>query len=361
MHKVIHRLLIIFIVAGTVVTAGCGSQKVSKEQPVYVRTQTISTGDVDMSDEYPGQVKSKYENALAFQVSGRIAKRFVNVGDTVKKGQSIMLLDTSDLSQNTVKAQQQVQSAKAQLDLASANLSRYQKLYAQEAISAAALDSYETSYKSAKAAYEQAQAQERLAQNSLAYATLRANADGVITAVSGETGQVVSAGQSVATLAQADGLDVVVNVPENKIDAFKVGERAKVSFWALPKEQVLGKIWTISPAADPNTRTYEVRIALDSVPDKVHLGMTANVFFAAGKGAPDEALLPLSAFYQTGDKPQIWVIEDGKAHLKDVSVKSFSQNDAVVEGLPEGTIVITAGVDKLSEGEKVAPADGGAL
>lgn len=315
-----------------------------------------------MSDNYPGQVKSKYENNLSFQVGGRIIKRYVNAGDTVKKGQPIMALDTNDLAQNAAKASEQVRSAQAQLNLATANLRRYKELYAQEAISAATLDSYQTNYAAALAAYKQAQAQAGLADNSLGYATLTANTDGVITAVSGEAGQVVSAGQTVAQLAQDNGLDVVVNVPENKIAGIKVGERAKIAFWALPDVSLTGKVWTISPAADNNTRTYMVRIELDNVPAQVHLGMTADAAFFEGKSGDDQdAIIPLTAFYQTGDTPQLWVVQDGAVHLTDVTVKSFNKNNAVVTGLAKGTVIVTAGADKLSEGEKVKPADGGAL
>lgn len=333
--------------------AGCGRQEPAQDLPQLVRTVTVGTQADETAGTYSGTVRGRYESAMAFQYGGRITARNVQLGSVVHAGDVLMTIDPKDAAQGVYQAQAQVQSAQAQLQLAEANLNRYAQLFAQDAVSAAALDQYLTAYDQAAAQYNQAVAAEQMQSNQLSYTELTADADGVISSLSGEVGQVVAAGQTVLTLVHSDELEVQIDVPENRVSAFPIGKTMTVSFWALPGQTAQGTVREVSPMADAASRTYAVRIAVPSPPAGMQLGMTASV---RADEAADSRLysLPLSALYQTGDAPQVWVVSpDGTVFLKTVTVAGFGYNTASVSGLAPGDVVVTAGVHMLHEGQTV--------
>ena len=344
-----------------VAAAGCGKNQQADDSAVYVKTQKVQYGAQSGEDSYSGTVKGRYESNLAFQVSGKIISRSINVGDKVSAGDVLMVIDDRDVQQSVNAADAQVASARAQLNLAQSDLERFKQLYAANAVSAQQLDQYQTNYENAVAAYNQAQAQAGQSENSLGYTRLTADKSGVISAVSGEAGQVVSAGQTVATLVPDGEREIEISVPENKIQSVSVGQSAAVTFWALNNAEVEGTVREIAPIADDTARTYKVRISLPNPPQDMQLGMTANVSFASGSSISGVSL-PLSAIYQTENKPQVWVVNgDSQLELKDVQVVSTGADSVLVDGLDAGDTVVTAGVHKLYEGQKVKLLDGDAL
>ena len=265
-----------------------------------------------------------------------------------------MTLDPKDIVEQSRNAEAQVSSALAQLKLAEANLTRYTELFKSEAIAAAVLDQYRTQFDAAKAAYDAAVAQARQSQNALEYTHLTANADGVISNVNAEVGQVVAAGQTVLTLVRTGELEVVVNIPENKISAVQVGQRVTITFWATG-DVVVGNVREISPMADAASRTFAVKISLPDA-SNVKLGMTANV--SVTEDVSDDAIiLPLGAIYQTGGTAQVWLVDGDKVTLHKVEVTAFDGNSVRVRGLKSGDTVVTAGVQKLRDGQTVRTGD----
>ena len=356
------KLLWIFLLLSIFLVTGCGKDEQAVDNSVYVKTQTVSYNAQSSENNYAGTVKGRYESNLAFQVSGKILARNVNVGDSVSAGDVLMIIDDRDIRQNLNVYEAQVQSARSQLELAQTTLSRYEQLYASSAVSAQELDQYKNSYKNALAAYNQAIAQREQGQNALNYTQLTADSSGVISAVTGEAGQVVSAGQTVATIVQDGEREIEISVPENKIQTIRIGQEATVTFWALNNTEVIGAVREIAPMADDVARTYKVRISLEQTPPDIQLGMTANVAFSPEYTGTDYITLPLTALYQTENKTQVWIVNsENKAELKDINVVSFGKNDVQVTGLNEGDIVVTAGVHKLFAGQNVKLLDGDAL
>ena len=350
------RAVLAALLIAVVLASGCG-QTAEKEQAVLVKTQTVQLGQKAGEAQYAGSVKGRYESNLSFQAAGRILTRNVQLGSRVHAGDVLMTVDPKDIVQAVNQSAAAINSAQAQLSLAESNLSRFQQLYAQNAISAATLEQYQTAYAQAQAAYDQAQAAAAQSQNSLSYTNLTADADGVISAVTGEVGQVVAAGQTVLTLVHSDELEVEINVPENHVQDFAMGKAVAVSFWALQGQAVNGTVREVAPMADATARTYKVRISLPEAPEGLQLGMTATVSCQSGTAAPAgeaAAILPLSAIYQTGNSPQVWVVgKDNTLSLRNVQVENFSDNEVKVQGLADGDVVVTAGVHRLSEGEAV--------
>ncbi len=347
----------LIVIAGLLL-AGCGNKEKAKEEAPLVRTQVVKVDGAGRPASYAGEVRGRYESQLAFQVGGKIVKRTVDLGSTVRAGDALMEIDPKDISQAVAVSSAQVYSTESQLKLAESNLRRYRQLYEQQAVSRAQYEQYQNAYDAALAAARQASAQHAQSSNQLGYSVLQADGAGVIAAVNAEVGQVVSAGQTVVTLVRDGEREVEIDVPENRGEALRKAGQISVTFWALPGVTVAGKVREVAPMADKVSRTYKVRVSLPECPPEVRLGMTANVTVAAA-GKEKAASIPLAAIYQTGNDPGVWVVENGAVSLRKVRVGAFGDGMVeVTEGLRDGELIVTAGVHKLREGQKVRTGDG---
>lgn len=332
-----------------------------------VRTYTVGqAADAAATAKfYPGEVRGRYESQLAFQVAGKIAARYVNVGDTVRAGQVLLALDPKDVAQSVEATTAQLASARASYKLAADNAARYSSLYAQGAVSEAVRDQYMTQLEAASAALRQAQAQANVSSNQLGYTQLVSDTDGVVTALSGEVGQVVGAGTPIATVVRSGAREVQISVPEGA--ALRVGQKASISFWALPGVNATGYVREIASMADPVTRTYKVCVAVPDLPAAAKLGMTAKVELATNAESATAASdanatfpIPAQALYQVNNKTQVWVVRDNKAQLAEVKVNGYSGNAVLIEqGLSRGDKIITAGLAKLTPNQEVRLEEGG--
>lgn len=349
----LHAVVAVSLVLGF---SGCGQQAQPKEEAQLVKTVQVGAERADSTaGTYSGTVKGRYESNLAFQAGGRITARNVQLGSMVHAGDVLMTINPQDIAQSVNQAQAQVSSAQAQLQLAQSNLARYQQLFSEDAVSAAVLDQYQTAYNQAQAQYDQAMAVQQAQQNQLSYTLLTADADGVVSNVIGEVGQVVGAGQTVLTLVHTGDLEVQINVPENRLADFSIGKEVSISFWALQGQNASGVVREVAPMADAASRTYKVCVTVTNPPEGMQLGMTASVTNGSETGSnTDACVLPLAAIYQTGDTPHVWVVgKDKTLSLKEVTVSDFGDNTVKVTGLSRGDVVVTAGVHMLTEGETV--------
>ena len=355
--KILHYGLITAIIVSCITSGILWSrhqpaQTITEDIPL-VRTVVIGSNSTAQDYIYSGEVRGRFESQLAFQVGGKVTKRFIELGSTVRAGEVLMQIDSKDLQQTVNSSSAQVYSAESQLKLAKNNLSRYQQLYAQGAISRAQLDQYQNEYEVASASVQQTSAQLSQGVNQLNYSLLYADQPGIISSISVEAGQVVSAGQMILTIVQDGEREIEISVPENRIEELRKATQFKVAFWALPSTTVEGKVREIAPMADATTRTYKVRISLINPPQEIKLGMTAAVTI---NNAMQTASLtiPLSAVYQTGSSPEVWVIKDNVVNLRSVQTGNFSGNQIqILAGLNPGETIVTAGVQKLRPGQKV--------
>ena len=341
--------LTLILAAALTALTGCGTDAAKEAPPPLVRTVTV--GDAAASEGgYTGTVRGRYETRLAFQVGGQILSRNVNVGAHVRAGDVLMVIDARNVQQQANATSAAAQAARSRYELARTERARYERLFAAQAISEAMLDQYRTNERAAEAAYRQAVAQDTASHNALGYTNLVAGADGVISNITAEEGQIIAAGQTVMTLTQEGEREIEIAVPESRLAEVSVGMPAAVALWANSAAYT-GTLRELSPVPDAATRTYTARIALTDAPADLPLGMTARV--RLGASVQDGAAIPLSALYQTGDTAQVYVVEDDVVHLVPVTVTAFRTNDALVTGLPHGARIVTAGVHQLHEGEKV--------
>jgi multidrug efflux system membrane fusion protein len=273
----------------------------------------------------------------------------------VKKGQALARLDPQDAQLAVEAARSALAAAEADHALAKAEVERYRDLYAKKFVSQAVLDARETTFNTTKARLEQARAQLATARNQSSYTALTAEADGVITAVSLEPGQVVSSGQAVMRFARPEEKEVVISVPESRLAELRDAREILVRVLAAPDRPYRGRIREIAPNADPATRTFTAKITLVDPDGAVKLGMTANVALGE-RSAEALIILPLSALTQIDGKPAVWVVDPqtAKVNLRPVQTGAYREDGVTVTaGLKPGEIVVTAGVHKLLAGETV--------
>ena len=342
------------IVTASLLVSACSKPVEKAEEIRPVRVIKLQSSNVDVDAEFPGEVRARVESRLGFRVGGKIVSRKVDVGSVVTRGQILMQLDPQDLQLAQAQSIAGLRASESNRDLAKAELKRYQDLRDKNFVSQALLDSKETAYKAAQAGYEQAAAANKNQSNQTAYTTLVADADGVVTGVDAEVGQVVAAGNPVVRVAQLGEKEIVIGIPEDKVDTLRRVSDVKVRIWAHPNDLIDGKIREISPIADPVTRTFTAKVSIPAAPADVRLGMTAYVNFASKTTTP-WIKVPLTALFQDKGGSAVWVVENNTAKLVPVQTAAPAGNDILLSGgVSNGQIVVTAGVNSLKPGQKVS-------
>jgi len=334
--------------------AGC-SKPVEKAEDIRpVRAIRLAADNVDVVAEFAGDVRARIESRLGFRVGGKIVARKVDVGTVVKRGQILMQLDPRDLQLAQAQSNAGLKAAESNRDLARAELRRYQELRDKNFVSQAVLDGKETAFKAAQASYEQAAAGYQNQSNQAGYTTLVSDVDGVVTSIDAEVGQVVAAGAPVVRVADLGEKEIVIGIPEDKVNTLRQITDVRVRIWANPNGIIPGKIREISPMADPATRTFTAKVSIPTAPADVKLGMTAYVTFAAK--TPNAMIkVPLTALFQEKAGTAVWVVENGTVRLVPVRVAGPAGNDILIAaGVSPGQTIVTAGVNLLKPGQKVS-------
>lgn len=321
-----------------------------------VRTTIVDPQPIGDDREAVGEIRPRYESDLGFRVSGKVVSRAVDVGVTVKSGDLLARLDEQDFENKLLSAQADVTSAEAVLTEAKANESRQSQLLAKGVTTRTNYDAALRNRRSSDAKLESAVAALALAKDQVKYAELRADFDGIVTAVGAEPGQVVNVGQMVVRLAKPDKIDAVFNIAESAFRGHSPDDRPRVSVALLSNPSIVaeGAVREISPVADAATRTYQVKIDLENPPAEMRFG--SSVVGRLKEQTAPVVVLPGSALFDQAGKPAVWVFNEANSEvsLKPVSVSRFEAGRVVIaEGLAKGEIVVTAGVNRLRQGQKV--------
>ncbi|WP_266171174.1 efflux RND transporter periplasmic adaptor subunit [Dyella subtropica] len=353
------RHLWLFVsVAALATLAGCSSKAPQAETARPVIALPVKASDGAVVAQFPGEVHARYEMPLSFRVAGQLTARYARLGDAVKKGQALAKLDDADAAKTQASAQAALEAAEHRLVSATQQRDRDDAQAKQNLISQLQLEQTHDAFAAALAARDQAKQQLALAQNQSRYTTLVADRDGSITSEQAEVGQVVAAGQPVFGFAWSGDRDVFFDVPEDRLASISVGQVGGVSVSALPGKSLAGHVRDIAPAADPQARTYRVKLALDEPSEQLRLGMTAEVSLSAKSSAGDGVRIPATALFHQGDRPAVWVVRpaDSTLELRPVTILRYGERDVLVNtGLHAGERVVMQGVHAVSAGEKVAP------
>ena len=347
------RAAVLLPIAAAALVA-CSKPAPPAEDVRPVRAITLAAGANGERLEFSGDVRPRYESALGFRVGGKIVERKVDVGALVKRGDVLMRLDPQDMRLAETQAKATLRAAETERDLANADYKRHVNLRAQNFVSQAVLDAKGSALKAAQANVDAARAGLRGQSNQATYTSLSADTDGVVTAIEAEVGQVVQPGTPVARVARTEDKEVVIGIPEDKVELLRKAGDVTVRLWANADQTIPGKIREISPMADAASRTYTVKVSIPERRD-VRLGMTATVQLVAGASARGGALrVPLTALVQNQGATAVWLVEKGAVKLVNVDVAGQADNDVLLaSGVSAGQQVVTAGVNQLKPGQKV--------
>lgn len=345
---------------------GCTQQKPeTKMTPRPVKVFRIQDNTERVVTPFAGEVRARWETTLSFRVAGKITDRPVEVGDLIRKGELLAKLDASDYQLGTQALKAQLKSAQADRDFAKDDLARYRELLNQQVISPPEFDRHKTVFTTAQERMTALQAQLHQTANQLNYTNLLSDRDGVVTALAVEAGQVVSAGQPVVKLARLDGKEIQFDVPEQRVGEMKLHQPVEVSLWASGDQRFQARLREIAATADPVSRTYRIKATLLEGLDNARLGMTATIWLPANTSAT--IAVPLSAVFTSQHEPKqprVWVVDETAVKVKSVPVQigtTLDEERIGVTGLAVGQLIVSAGVQRLAEGQTVRILDNGAV
>ena len=337
------------------VLVGCKSEQAAAPpeiRPVRVVTVEERTGGDVVS--LTGTVQAQTEVNLSFRNAGRMIERYVNVGDAVRAGDVVARLDRADDENAWRAARAQLVAAQARLVEMRNDYNRQRELLAAGFAPRARYDQANQALQSAQSAVDSANAQLEIAANRLSYADLIADAPGVVTARGAEVGEVVQAGRMILQVARAEGRDAVFDVPAALKDAAPADPLIEVQLTMDPNVRADGRVREVSPRADPQTGTFQVRVGLASTPPAMRLGATVTGRLELGGGA--SIRVPASALTRIDNNPAVWVVDPANStvSLRPVEVQSFDPAYVrIARGVVPGDVVVTAGVQALRPGQRV--------
>lgn len=344
------------ILAAGMALAACQAEEpdVAEERPdPVVRVARVDMAPLAETRRYTGTVVPRTEVPEAFRVGGKVAARLVDVGERVEKGQILARLDPADLELQLAQRRAERRAAQTGLETAEAEAERARTLFERGHVTKAALDQRLLARDEARSRLDQAERLERLAANQRDYAVLRATTAGAVSAAPVEVGQVVTAGQTVVTVARLDAKEVEVAIPESRLADLE-GSTARATLWAGERSYA-AKLREIAPEADGTSRTYPVRFAIPQADAAMRLGMTATVALSKGDPAP-VARVPMTALLNDGRGAVVFVVDPDADTLsrRPVTVAAYHANEAIIDsGLRQGERIVTLGVQKLEDGARV--------
>jgi RND family efflux transporter MFP subunit len=330
-----------------------------KPEPLrMVRTVEVRYDKAQETNRYFGSVQARYEVDQAFRVGGKVVTRKVDVGQKVRQGDVLAVLDDTDYKLAVEAAQQQLRASQAQARQAQSDRLRLDNLKSDGSVSPSDDERAQSNAETTRAAAEADARKLELARNRLEYTTLRASQDGVVTSVKFEVGQVVAEGQPIVSIAKEVEPEIVVNVPEDQLAAFRVS-KYKATLTSAPGESFDVLLRELSPQAATQTRTFRARLK-PATPRPLPLGSTATLVVDRPPADTQAAAIPASAITQAKGQPAVWVLRRqggepiGTVELASVVVHEYRNDEALVTGPRPGELVVTAGVQKMAPGLKVA-------
>lgn len=330
-------------------------KKADADRPVLV--STVHYGDEDAARTLVATIRPRVESDHGFRVGGRVARRNVEVGQAVKAGDVLATLDDTDLKLQAEQSEAELRAATGALAQATAAEKRAADLRQQGWSTQVAVDNSRAAAEEARGRIARAQRAVELTRNSISYARLTADADGVVTAALVEPGQVAAAGQPAIRIARSGEQEAIVAAPETMLDRIRTG-KATLTLWARPDHTFKARLRELAPSADTVTRTYQARFSLPDADKDVQIGMTGTLTVRAEKSGR-VARLPLAALFNQNAGPAVYVVkDDGSVALTPVKVQSYdSQSVIITDGVPEGARVVAMGVHSIDPARKVRVVD----
>jgi membrane fusion protein, multidrug efflux system len=346
------RPVYLFIAGLLVSLSACKEAALPPAPDRPVRTTTVKSRVSSEPIVLTGHIRAREELKQSFRIDGKLTERLVSLGQEVKRNQLLARLDAQN-ELNALRANEaEVASAQASLTQARNNESRLRRNSAPTE----QLDQAVQQVKTAEAQFDGAQAKLRIGQDRVSYAELPADATGVVIAKGAEPGEIVRAGQPIITIARNNAKDAVFNVPPQLLYVAGVTLDSPVEVALSENQNIVarGRISEISPLADPTTRTIAVRIALTDPHQDMRFGAVVTGRVVAASASIIE--VPGAALTESDGLPAVWIVDprERTVTLRTVRVARYEPTTVIIaQGLGEGEIVVTAGVQALRPGQKI--------
>lgn len=335
--------------------AACGEEvETAAPDARPVRTVTIEKRQAGTPITLVGRIEAEDEVALAFRISGRLIQNDRKLGDRLTAGQVVARLESQNELNSLRAAKAALTAAQGQLVQARNHFERQDTLLQQGWTTRVNHDQAQQALQTTQAQVDTAEAQLKSAHDLVGFTELKADAPGVVTALGPGAGEVVQAGQMILRLARQDGRDAVFDVPAQIIRTLPTDPRITVSLTDDPKVTAQGRIREVAPQANPQTRTFEIKVGLTDPPREMWLGATVTARMETDAVPIIE--IPATAMTNFNDQPAVWIVDQASqtVSMRNVDILRFDQASiAVSGGLDIGEIVVTAGVQALHTGQKV--------
>lgn len=402
-YKGIAGIVVVLVILGIVLT-GCGKknqedQETVAEAPMTVSATQVIKGTIQEITDLTGTVTARQTVAVVSKAMGRVSAVDMQVGQRVSKGDTLLRLDAEELSLQLQQAEaglagQQAQLAslkrgaaeedllllKASYDNAQLGYNRIKSLFEAGATTQQQLEEVQLRLLEAQTRYQKAvkgataeelaameaavaasQASVELMRTQLNNTVIKAPISGVIAASNAQLGELVTQGAMVATIVNIDTVEVDVNVSERIINQIKPGDEVQVTIGAVSNEALTGEILTVSPAANPQTRQFGVKISLDNREGLLRPGMFAQIHLVTNQAA-DAIKIPKEAVVAADGNRYVFVVNGDRAEKK--SVQLGLENHQLIQitsGLNYEDQVVIKGQHRLEDGQLVLVENGGGI
>lgn len=328
------------LVTAVIALVGCGHKPATPPEqalpPAAVRVARVEERQRTATEEVVGTVRAKLRAGIEAKVSGRIEGMPVNAGQTVKAGELLARLDAREI-------QARREQAAAAAVQTGRDLKRFVTLLEQKTITQQEFDSMEARDRIARAALAEADTM-------LGYTSITAPFDGVITRKLADVGDLAYPGKSLLEMEDPKLLRLEADVPEAFLGKVQLGNRMAIQVPASTNA-VEAVVSEISPAVDPASRTFRVKLDLPTE-SGLRAGQFGRVLVPAGVSAA--LRLPVSAIVTRGQMELVFVVADGRAQLRIIKTgKRLGDEVEIVSGLTAGETVVTAGAASLRDGQPV--------
>ncbi len=349
---------LITLLCFTLVALGCGSnsdEMVNKETVVSVMTTNVKRGDISSFIYTTGAIFPKQESMISPKVSGRIEKLYVDEGDRVKKGQPLVMLEQERIRIGVKESEASLKETEAQLKNLQATLKRNQKLFEEGVIDSQRFDDTTTERDLAEARVQRAKAVLERIQQDLKDSIIVAPFDGFIVEKMMNEGEMATTmpPSNIFHLVDTSRIKIECGITEGKKKSIKVGEEVLIEVDAYPDDVFTGKITTVNPKVDADSRTFKIKIELPNPVFRLEIGMFTRmkIIEHKSKGA---LLIPQRVIVEDNESKKVFVVVNSRAVEKPITTGIINHDIVeVTEGLNEGDVVVTEGFYALKDGIKV--------
>lgn len=354
-------------IVGLAVLTSCGKKQQQQMPSAVYKTVKVSTQTIQLDTEYSATIRGRQDIDVYPQVGGTLQKLCVTEGQTVKKGQTLFIIDQVPFQAALNTAEAALKAAEAQQATAELNYNSRKQLFDERVVSEFDMQTAHNSLLSAKAAVAQAKAQVVNARNSLSYTVVKSPSDGVVGTLPYRQGALVGSSMPKPLTTVSDNTQMYVYFSLNESELLKLAreygsiDSAVVN---MPPVRLLlvdgseyeevGKVESVSGVVDRSTGSVQLRAVFNNPNKLLHSGSTGNVIIPAT--FENAIVVPAAATVQTQDKFKVFIVdENGIAHSQLITIneKDGGNEFIVTSGLKGGEEIVAEGAGMVKEGQDV--------